>query len=82
MGQCALVEADGRLVEIEAEASSEPPQERPNRIEIMFGRLKGWRRGATRYDRCPMVFLLAIARAARVIYRQGVPTLVSGLKIR
>ena len=29
-----------------------------NRIEIMFGHLKGWRRVATRYDRCPKVFLL------------------------
>ncbi|MHC9237255.1 transposase [Pseudooceanicola sp. 502str34] len=26
---------------------------RRNRIEIMFGRLKDWRRNATRYDRCP-----------------------------
>ena len=30
---------------------------RRNRIEIMFGRLKDWRRVATRYDRCPKVFL-------------------------
>ncbi|MFT9375979.1 MAG: IS5/IS1182 family transposase, partial [Komagataeibacter saccharivorans] len=28
---------------------------RRNRIEIMFGRLKDWRRVATRYDRCPTV---------------------------
>ncbi len=28
---------------------------RRNRIEIMFGRLKDWRRVATRYDRCPRV---------------------------
>jgi transposase len=41
---------------------------RRNRIEIMFGRLKDWRRVATRYDRCPKVFLSAIALAARVIY--------------
>ncbi len=26
---------------------------RRNRIEIMFGRMKDWRRIATRYDRCP-----------------------------
>ena len=39
-----------------------------NRIEIMFGRLKDWRRVATRYDRCPKVFLSAIALAATVIY--------------
>jgi transposase len=39
-----------------------------NRIEIMFGRLKDWQRVATRYDRCPKVFLSAIALAAIVIY--------------
>ncbi len=41
---------------------------RRNRIEIMFGRLKDWRHVATRYDRCPKVFLSAIALAALVIY--------------
>ena len=41
---------------------------RRNRIEIMSGRLKDWRRVATRYDRCPKVFLSAIALAALVIY--------------
>jgi len=35
---------------------------RRNRIEIMFGRLKDWRRVATRCDRCPKVFLSAAAR--------------------
>ena len=38
------------------------------RVEIMFGRLKDWRRVATRYDRCPKVFLSAITLAATVIY--------------
>jgi len=33
----------------------------------MFGRLKEWRRVATRYDRGPKVFLSAIAFAATVI---------------
>jgi transposase len=37
---------------------------RRNRIEIMFGRLKDWRRLATGYDRCPKVFLSAVARSA------------------
>lgn len=37
---------------------------RRNQIEIMFGRLKDWRRVATRYDRSPTVFLSAIALAA------------------
>jgi transposase len=41
---------------------------RRNRIEIMFGRLKDWRRVATRNDRCPKMFLSAIALAAIVIY--------------
>ena len=45
---------------------------RRNRIEIMFGRLKDWRRAATRYDRSPKVFLSAIALAALVIYWLGV----------
>lgn len=41
---------------------------RRNRIGIMFARLKDLRRVATRYDRCPKVFLSAIALAATVIY--------------
>jgi transposase len=41
---------------------------RRNRIEIMFGRLKDWRRVAMRYDRCPTVFLSAIALAATVLF--------------
>lgn len=39
-----------------------------NRIEIVFGRLKDWRRIATRYDRCPKVFLSAIALAATILF--------------
>ena len=41
---------------------------RRNRIEIMFGRLKDWRRVATRYDRCPKVFLAPVALAANVMF--------------
>ncbi|MFT3967424.1 MAG: hypothetical protein QM690_16240 [Sphingobium sp.] len=41
---------------------------RRNRIEIMFGRLKDWRRIATRYDRCPTAFFSAISLAATVIF--------------
>jgi transposase len=51
---------------------------RRNRIEIMFGRLKDLRRVATRSDRCPEVFLSAIALAARVIYWPRVLSLVWG----
>ena len=39
-----------------------------NRIEIMFGRIKDWRRIATRYDRCPTFFLSAVALAATVLF--------------
>ncbi len=41
---------------------------RRNRIEIMFGRLKDWRKVATRYDRCPKVFLSAVAHTANVMF--------------
>ena len=41
---------------------------RRNRIEIMFGRLKDWRRVATRYDRCPETFFFAIMLAATVLF--------------
>jgi transposase len=39
-----------------------------HRIENMFGKLKDWRRVATRYDRCAHTFLSAIAIAAIVIF--------------
>jgi transposase len=48
---------------------------RRNRIEIMCGRLKDWRRVATRYDRCPTVFLSAVALAATVLFWLWVLTL-------
>jgi transposase len=41
---------------------------RRHRIENMFGRLKDWRRVAMRFDRCPKVFLSAIALAATVMF--------------
>jgi transposase len=39
-----------------------------NHIERMFGRLKDWRRIATRYDRCAHTFMSAICIAATVIF--------------
>lgn len=39
-----------------------------HKIENMFARLKDWRRIATRYDRCPILFLSACALAATIIY--------------
>ena len=39
-----------------------------HKIENTFARLKDWRRVATRYDRCPKVFLSACALAAVVMF--------------
>jgi len=39
-----------------------------HKIEIMFGRLKDWRRITTRYDRCAHTFLSAIQIATVVIF--------------
>jgi transposase len=39
-----------------------------HKIEIMFGRLKDWRRIHTRYDRCQHTFMSAILIAAIVIF--------------
>jgi transposase len=41
---------------------------RRNRIEIMCGRLKDWRRVATCHDRCPKVFVSSVALAATVMF--------------
>jgi transposase len=46
----------------------QPRYKKRNQIEIMFGRLKDWRRVATRYDRCPKVFMSANALAATVLF--------------
>jgi transposase len=37
-------------------------------VEIMFGRLKDWRRIATRYDRCATAFFGAITLAAIITF--------------
>lgn len=42
-----------------------------HRIENMFGRLKDWRRIATRYDRCATTFFGAIILAAIVLFWLG-----------
>ena len=39
-----------------------------HKIENMFGRLKDWRRLATRYDRCAHTFFSAICIAAAVTF--------------
>jgi len=46
-----------------------------HKIENTFARLKDWRRFATRYDRCPKVFLSACALAAVVMFWLWVLTL-------
>jgi len=39
-----------------------------HKVECMFGKLKDWRRVATRYDRCAHTFFSAICIAAFVIF--------------
>jgi|TARA_B100000959_G_scaffold249448_1_gene277048 putative transposase len=39
-----------------------------HKVENMFGKLKDWRRVATRYDRCAHTFFSAICIAAIVIF--------------
>ena len=39
-----------------------------HKVENMFGRLKDWRRVATRYDRCAHTFFSAICIAATVTF--------------
>jgi len=39
-----------------------------HKVENMFGKLKDWRRIATRYDRCAHTFMAAIKIAAIVIW--------------
>jgi transposase len=39
-----------------------------HKIEMMFGRIKDWRRIAMRYDRCAHTFFSAICLAAAVIF--------------
>ena len=58
----------GRKIRNKAVKYDKRRYKRRNRIEIMFGRLKDWRRVATRYDRCPKAFFSAVALAATVIF--------------
>jgi len=44
------------------------PYKHRHKVENMFGRLKDWRRVATRYDRCAHTFFSAICIAAIVIW--------------
>ena len=49
-----------------------------SKIEIMFGRLKDWRRIATRYDRCAHTFMSAIAQATRLVSQLRRPSTQAG----
>ncbi len=42
------------------------PYRQRHKAEIMFGRLRDWRRSATRYDRCAQTFFSGICIAATV----------------
>ena len=48
-----------------------------NHIERLFGRLKDWRRIATRYDRCAHTFYSAVCIAGTVIFWFCVLNLIS-----
>tara|TARA_R110000787_G_scaffold263392_1_gene369189 strand:+ start:625 stop:975 length:351 start_codon:yes stop_codon:yes gene_type:complete len=39
-----------------------------HKIEIMFGRLKDWRRSHTHYDRCAHTLMSAVCIAATIIF--------------
>ena len=41
---------------------------KPHMVEILFAKLKDWRRTHTRYDRCAHTFMSAICIAATVIF--------------
>ena len=58
----------GRQSRKEAEKYDTRRDKRRNCIETMFGRLKDWRRVATRYDRCPETFFSAIILAATLLF--------------
>jgi transposase len=54
-----------RKREIEYDATLYKPR---HKVENMFGKLKDWRRIATRYDRCAHTVFSAICIAASVIF--------------
>jgi transposase len=58
----------GRTSRCKAVPYDKPRYKRRNRIDMMFGRLKDWRRAVTRYDRCPKVIQSTIALDDTVIF--------------
>ena len=63
----SLGQTPGPLRQAQIQAA-QPHRTEGRRSQIMFGRLKDWRRVATRYDRCPTVFVSAKALAATVLF--------------
>ena len=55
----------GRIIAIRHDKKTYRDRQRG---EIMFGRLKDWRRIHTRYDRCAHTFMSAIALAAVMLF--------------
>jgi transposase len=47
-------------------AYNQTPYRQRHKVENLFAKLKGWRRIATRYDRCAHTFFSAISIAATV----------------
>mgnify|MGYP001428761775 CR=1 FL=1 len=64
--EIGLADTQRQLVEIEKQVREATTWH--NGFPSEFGRLKDWRRVATRYDRCPKVFLSAVAIAATVMF--------------
>lgn len=63
-----MADARGRKSRGKVVRHDERRCKRRNRIAIIFGWLKDWRRVTTRSDRCPRVFLSAVALAAAVLF--------------
>ena len=63
-----LCRRPGSFWRIEAMIYDKEVYKQRHKIEIMFGRLKDWRRIAMRYDRCAHTFFSAICLAAIVIF--------------
>jgi len=55
-------------VKVAAQRADRALYRQRHKVEIMFGRLKDWRRIHTRYDRCAHTFMSAICIAATVIF--------------
>lgn len=71
----------GRRFRREPVKYDEREYKRRNLIEIMFGRLKDWRRVITCYDRCPTAFFSAVCLAATFMILVISPDSISKVSI-